>query len=190
MIIKNLLPSSYETEIENALLGNNFPWYHYDITSDLVSPHTKVNSSTKDCHQFSHMFFSDRITSEYYRLIFPIIILLEKETGRKFSDRIIRIKANYLSREADYPESFHNIPHCDGYNVETLIYYVNDSDGNTILFNEKPNDVVENKLTIKEVVSPQRGNCLLFDSEYLHASSPPKTNKNRVVINMVFEKRN
>jgi hypothetical protein len=195
MIIENLLPKTYEDEIENVLLGNNFPWYYYNVTTPATYPDCYYTNTTKDTPQFTHMFFNARmnmpgIVSEYYTLIFPIVILLEKHTGRQFSNRMIRIKANYISRESNYPENYHNIAHTDGDNVESLIYYVNNSDGNTILFNEKLGDVTNNNLTIKETIKPQKGKCLLFESDYLHASSPPKVNTNRVIINIVFEKDN
>ena len=69
----------------------------------------------------------------------------------------------------------HYAPHTDlRRSHSALIYYVNDSDGSTVLFDE-------NKNIIKEV-EPKKGRILLFNGAILHAAGIPK-NGNRCVIN-------
>ena len=62
---------------------------------------------------------------------------------------------------------------------KSLIYYVNDSDGDTIFFNDN----------LKEIkrVNPKKGKAVLFDSNILHCGSNPINTLNRVVINFIFE---
>ena len=72
-------------------------------------------------------------------------------------------------------ESKYYISHTD-LNIKhfALIYYVNDSDGSTILFDE-------NKNIIKEV-EPKKGRILLFNGAILHSGGIPK-NSNRCIVN-------
>lgn len=55
-----------------------------------------------------------------------------------------------------------------------LLYYVNTTDGDTVLYN-KNNEIIER-------ISPRRGRCVLFDGSINHASST-STLSPRIVIN-------
>jgi hypothetical protein len=72
-----------------------------------------------------------------------------------------------------------NAPHPDFHNKEylTILYYVNDSDGDTFFF--EGSDCV-NK------VSPVKGTAALYPSCMFHAGSTPTKTETRVVINMCF----
>ena len=72
--------------------------------------------------------------------------------------------------------------------TESLLYYVNHSDGDTFIFNEKFYGETINKLTVNKKITPNRGQCVLFDSTYLHAGSPPRIHDYRMVINLAFMK--
>ena len=62
--------------------------------------------------------------------------------------------------------------------MSTFLYYVNDSDGDTIFFNK-------NKKEIKRV-KPKKGTGVLFKSNTLHAGSNPINSDKRMVINYIF----
>jgi len=101
----------------------------------------------------------------------------------------VKIKFNML-RKTDFPENHYNIPHVDydTLNKMSAIYYVNDSDGDTILFNERFDETkLPEKLTIMQRVAPKKNRLVLFDSDRFHASSNPRTNQERIVINFVFQ---
>jgi len=67
----------------------------------------------------------------------------------------------------------------------TAIYYANDSDGDTFIFNESYLEKIEDisKLTIKKRVSPKKGRVVLFPANTLHAGSFPTEHEDRMVIN-------
>lgn len=89
----------------------------------------------------------------------------------------------------------HHLPHIDSwYPHWVAIYYVNDSDGDTYIFNEINDNydsgiedvklIEKNKFTIKKRITPKKGKVLLFEGKYYHTSSWPKKNKYRTVINI------
>ena len=58
-----------------------------------------------------------------------------------------------------------------------FLYYVNDSDGDTILYED-------DKKTVLTRVSPKKNRLLLFSGDIPHCSSSPTKNLKRVVINI------
>ena len=61
-----------------------------------------------------------------------------------------------------------------------MVYYVIDSDGDTILLDD-------DKRNIKASSSPIAGNLFVFDSRKWHRSTPPQINQRRVIINFILE---
>ena len=68
------------------------------------------------------------------------------------------------------------------------IYYVNDSDGETIIYNQEFDGDFEppSDLTIMTKVEPKANRLLIFDGKYFHTGSSPSKHKNRIIINSNF----
>ena len=69
----------------------------------------------------------------------------------------------------------------------TTIYYVNETDGNTIFYEERTTNPQEkfdiNKLTVKKEIEPKPNRLVIFDGFQLHTGSSPKNYSNRILIN-------
>jgi len=81
-------------------------------------------------------------------------------------------------------------PHVDSpYPHVATIFYLNDSDGNTVIFNEKfegdPN-FDESKLTIQREIEPKANRLLIFNGHYIHTGHVPAKHNNRVILNSNF----
>ena len=63
------------------------------------------------------------------------------------------------------------------------IFYVNDTDGDTIIYGQ-------DRLEIKERVSPKANRLVIFDGDILHTGSSPTKHKTRILINSNFHMRN
>lgn len=182
-LIADFLPNQYVNEISSTLLSNSFPWYYHCETSS----HLHDDQNTVDSCQFVHSFYQDNtIKSSYYNLISPILLFLSKETGKDYTSNLIRIKSNLLLKQPSANRDFYHSPHRDDpmFETETFLYYVNDSDGDTVIFNQQ-----ENALVISHRNSPKAGTGILFDSTKLHASCSPIDSDVRMVLNFVFHKR-
>ena len=87
------------------------------------------------------------------------------------------------------PEEAHSYPHTDLNQADvkgiSMLYYVNDSDGDTIFFEESPEEF-NGTLSVKQRVSPKKGTAVIFDSATIHAGQVPKNAKNRVVVSSIF----
>jgi hypothetical protein len=84
----------------------------------------------------------------------------------------------------------HN-PHIDyPYDNITTIFYLNDSDGDTVLFDEYGKDVntIYSQSTLKEVhrVTPKANRLLIYEGNRLHTGNSPTKNKRHVLLNSNF----
>lgn len=149
--------------LEQTLLSNTFPYYFRDNTT---------YENEKDTCQFQHNFFYDgKSNSEYFESFFKKFkSFIDLNSTHK---NILRMKSNLLLNNK--AEIFNSIHRDNTFDHLNLIYYVNDSDGDTFLF--------EKNIIIKNV-SPKKGRILLFDGKYEHASSNPTKSKYRSVINI------
>ena len=82
----------------------------------------------------------------------------------------------------------YNLPHID-YNFphKTVIFYLNDSDGPTWIFNEKFNGPEEpTKFTVGEKVDPKENRMILLDGLQYHTASNPINSDRRVILNVNY----
>ena len=106
-----------------------------------------------------------------------------------FKYELQRVKVNF-NPKVDIPKDRCMHPHCDiRENGFTAIYYINDSDGDTIIFNEKTMDpyLQGKELSIKKRIKNKKGRLVMFNQDYLHAGMPPIISDYRAVINFNFK---
>jgi len=90
-------------------------------------------------------------------------------------------------------DKIYGVPHLDGQNDRpylVAVYYVNDVDGDTVLFKQTRNnctaqDIIDGKLDIDQTISPKKGRLVIFDGSIYHAVGKPKTDL-RCIINYNF----
>jgi hypothetical protein len=98
-----------------------------------------------------------------------------------------RIKINLQFQNSKFKEKY-NPPHIDSSipNHISIVYYIEDSDGDTILFDKCiPNEPLNLTPILKN--PPVQGNALVFPSKQFHSSSVPVNHSTRFIINMVLE---
>ena len=199
-IYDNFLPDDFADEIENVLMGDQFSWYVNPATTYAKDYSNKVEldelqtKNTIEHSQLTHSFHytkddKDGVeNSNYCSLIYSIMDILKTNTFWKDNLRLIRSKANLNFSMTNYTKDNHQPIHPDvskhkwkegGY--KSLLYYVNDSDGDTIFFDDE--------LNVTMRVSPKKNRAIIFDSNNLHAGSNPIKNHMRAVINLVFKWR-
>ena len=124
-----------------------------------------------------------------YGLFLKPLIYTIRDTFPDYKlDTPMRIKANLLLKQESFPPFHYNVIHVDSLDESkwSLVYYLDDSDGDTVLFNEFKSDRPE-KLTIFKKISPKKNRVVLFNSARYHASSNPRVNSERRVINIVMD---
>lgn len=181
----DLVPTSYSDFLLNEF-QNNTSWMFTPSASNVNDNYDKNDPNIRDSTQFVHAILGyNNPVSSLFQTVVPIVWFFEKESGYKVKN-ILRIKANCLVRDGD--EQKYNPPHVDVYEpgCVSLVYYINDSDGDTVLF-DKMIQQGHNNLTPIHRVSPKKGSVFMFPSNQLHASSCPIESRQRLVINFILE---
>ena len=187
-IVENVVPSGYADAIEYDLMKSKFPWYYID---DVTNVNYGNNSG------FVHVAYDyGTQPSEWHPFIKPIVYSLEAAHGHAIT-QLFRIRVGFLLQSA---EAKYNTPHVDFlWPHYTACYYVNDSDGDTVLFDKMLSDVGPNitdelvheytKQTEFNVVArctPKKNSVCIFDGLRFHASSKPVEHDRRLVITINY----
>jgi hypothetical protein len=194
-LLDNFLPKKYQDYLEYHFLQPHMSWNYYTDTVDynmnnkeLTKSGVILNELTKDSPQLVHTFLEKgKVVSDKIDIIQPFLFFFKKQYGID-PHKLYRIKLNLMFQDKEYPDGYYNPPHTDvplsypdGYKV--FLYYPIDSDGDTLLFNE---DWTSKKHTIQNRKTPRKGNAIIFDAKQLHCSTPPKFNKHRLALNIVY----
>jgi len=176
MLVKKFLPNSLADKVEDLLCSNRLPWqWSPGMTYD-----QELNNSNKD-YQFVHSFISNNeSTSIYSTFINTLADWFEHHSGYVVK-KIHRIKANLLVKNEHSQFELDNLLHHDvnDNNYISMIYYVHDSDGDTLVF--------DNKINLINQISPKKNTAFWFRSKELHRPTPPVIYGARVIINCIFE---
>jgi hypothetical protein len=183
-IFDGILTKHEENCFENLIL-NFIPWYFNSSTSSPNGPYSLYEKNDKNVienFQFTHLYVGydhqhkvSEKNSEYSNLTLNLLKLFCKKTNLN-NVSIVRIKSNLQTQEKNSFEENYTTPHHDfTFDHYVLLYYVNDSDGATVIF--------DNNNNILEKINPKKGRFLLFDGKLLHSSSSPINCKYRIVIN-------
>jgi len=187
IIIDNLLTDAEQDKIEQCLLDNTINWTFGRKLN--YKSHQEVSDKQKSTMMgFSHLIINNGvILSDNLNLYCEPII----RAAQKYK---FKIEGLFNCRcQLQLPISnneIHGIPHVDGHNnkpYKVFLYYVNDSDGQTVIFNENTKTTTTEQIKNKEYtermrVEPKKGRLVIMDGDIYHASGRPK-NDIRLVLN-------
>lgn len=190
-IIDNFLSNDLADLVYEQLSLKNFPWYFDEgtlnkkIKQSYVDKGIRVKDDDRilDYCMFNHYFYDTSQTQE-------------KMSGFDISNHILdyiiktynledivlfKVKANLTTQMNNATKDNFAEPHIDIRDNEHigLIYYVNDSDGDTFMFN--------NNLEIKKRITPKKNRAVVFKGNILHSAGHPLKTNRRLVINFDFK---
>ena len=179
---------------------NSFPWYTIDrighkdfFEKDETNIYTDINVS--DFGGLYHMVVDDGVPRSDDAYFFTSILDSYCTALNKRISKIHRIRIRYTHPVPNHTFAKYAAPHIDFNSEEdftTLVYYVDNSDGDTILFSKKHVIGEEYDPVIKEPLSevyrhtPTKGEALVFSGHRYHAGNYPIDYGRRVVINFDF----
>ena len=193
IIVDNALTESESDHLENLLTSDIFPYYMgMDINPNHFAspeeyPGIIVSSNSVTTPQMSHVCHNHKNpnNSPYYPYA--------KELSGKILQHLDitnpvfeRIKFNMMFPNKKLSKIHHNVPHIDALDGWVLLYFVNDSDGDTMFFNQKYTGEVQHCVTVRHRITPAKGKAVIFKSDIFHCSTNPTLSDMRVVMNVNF----
>lgn len=169
--LKDLASEEFKINIKNLLDSHEFAWG--------FDKHSTYERDVEDkIYQFTHPTIREGEVICRYIHFFTYLIKLLNERLNLNIKLVHRIKTNFLPvqsyTEADLEKSWHTDTKFDNY--YTLIYFVDDSDGDTVI---KTDEGIKS-------YKPTAGDAILFRSNIEHRATPPTGNNIRRVVNYVF----
>lgn len=180
--IENFLPQCYNDELNDMFNLYDFDWHYLDDISGAPKNIFIEEQEYENQLGFGHVFFQDKqAISPFFHEVFPIIYFIADKFNLELSiNQILRIRAG-MNVNVNPEKNIVHRAHVDYDNIrhKTFLYYVNDSDGDTIFYKNK-------ELEPCEKISPKKNTALVFDGDVFHSSSTPKNNNKRITININF----
>ena len=179
-VFDDIISKDYQNKIKSILVGetryndDDFPWYYIDdITSAGDYENQKRGAFGHDYVHYEegiesdfHFLFIDLIKNSCSKLNLKEVDVLQ---GRSF----LQLPTNIKKEDVDTPHTDMSVQHF------VMLYYVCDSDGDTIIYNEKV--ISEKGLTVQKKVTPKQGRVVLFNGAYYHTAQQPNHNLRCIV---------
>ena len=181
-VIDDFAPEGYFDMIKYACLGDQQAWYYQANITAGVFEKRGVGKHGFNCHVVQQPnTFCDNYAAG---LLTDLILQMKNMLG---CENVLRSR---LDMTVYTPGGRRCDPHIDNPNPHiATIFYLNDSDGNTVIYNEKFDgnlDIDESKLTIQKEIEPKANRLLIFDGHYIHTGHVPAHHNNRVILNSNF----
>jgi hypothetical protein len=170
----NIIQQEHQDAIEKSIGGKKFPW-NYKIGATHSDGVDNIYGFVKVLY---FKFNSDIPDQKYINLLSPLLrsAIAKYDSAANLKD-VFRIRAGLFTKNQN--DGRDHLPHIDfTLKHHTMIYYVNDSDGPTSLFDD-------NKKLIY-TCHPKKGRCLIFPGETYHSSAEPKLYPHRIAITFNF----
>lgn len=179
-VIDNCIPSTIQNQIEKLAIDSNIKFGYNNYTNHSLFHDSKYQDGSQLVNKFiedGQFLVGD--VSHFFLLPLQIICLQQQ---LNFSlQGVIRAKVNLKFKQESKLDNFINPPHVDN-NIENSligIYYINDSDGDTVIYEDRD-------LKISKTIEPKKGRMILMDGSNIHSASHPLKTETRMVINYNF----
>lgn len=169
----DVLDREYHWKLNELFTSVEFPWYFQR------QAHSQSDALSVLSVGFTHLFVSGgKPNSDMEFVLNPLMEFLVE----KFENvEMLRVQANLL---LNHGRPYIGTIHTDGFNGYELdgktwlsaVYYVSESDGDTVFFDERGFE--------RERQSPMPNSMIVFKGKNPHAASLPINHPSRIVINM------
>ena len=185
-VIDDFIDTEYQEDIRNILMGDyqyrkkDFPWYYTEDVTGANDPDSQHRTALG--HDYVVMDDEDNPTGERISIFHYLFLPMLKNVCREMKIKNINVLQgrSFLQFPLNLKDRTVDTPHIDLHNRKHLValYYVCDSDGDTIIYNEREK---LGTYTIKQKVTPKQGRIVLFDGSLYHTAEQPLNNVRCVV---------
>ena len=192
-VIDDFIDLEYQEDIRTILMsdyqfqGKDFPWYYIqDVTAE-----GDVDSQNRAALAHEYLVFDEytstpeeqKATEEIDHFHYLFLPMLKHVCVRMNIKKINVLQGrSFLQFPLNLKDRTVDTPHIDLHSRKHLValYYVCDSDGDTIIYNER-REPADKVYTVKQRVTPKQGRMVLFDGSLYHTAEQPERNVRCVV---------
>tara|TARA_R100001129_G_scaffold156020_1_gene119135 strand:+ start:52 stop:648 length:597 start_codon:yes stop_codon:yes gene_type:complete len=175
LVFDDIIDEVYQNKIKSVLIcqtrynDEDFPWYYIDD----VTAAGDYENQKRGAFVHDYADYEQGVTSDFHYLF---IDLIKKSCSKlKIKEVDVLQGRSFLQLPTNIKREDVDSPHTDMiYKHFVMLYYVCDSDGDTIIYNEKV--ISEKGLTVQKKVTPKQGRVVLFDGAYYHTAQQPNNN--------------
>jgi len=194
-IVDNFFSPTYFSKIKDFVTQYNFSWnFRKDVTT---------NEAGKNNSLFDYgLNLEIRSDTNFGQFIGPAIFMMQDHAG---CSSVYRARLDMTFYAGKTPHRHQ--PHIDlPYPNISAIFYITESDGPTVIFDQKVSSSDEDEkfpyaedhsklkngeydissLSIKKEIDPKPNRVLFFSGDYIHTGHSPFTYKNRLLMNCNF----
>jgi hypothetical protein len=188
IIIDDVIPTHLQDKIEDLFTSNRLPWIFF---KDIAIPSSEIKrlGITKLTPGIACYIKQDNPKFANEQLLKEVKIIVDescKKIGKQCKDIFNARSFMHFPLAEPLRKEYDNV-HVDiNYEHLVCLYYVNNTDGDTYIFDKTKKELnhisKDTKLGILKQVSPKKGRVVLFDGRRYHSSSGP-TKDIRCIIN-------
>ena len=210
LIIDDFFDQEDFLKIQGLFLGPKMPWYYLPTISvpswisDKIVDQYAIETDACQCLILDR---SRNYLTEEYVVLYPYLMKMMSKLGYT-EENLYRVRTTMKWPKPGIGSEKYNIPHIDAtWPHKTILFYLNNSDGDTRLFHQvqppmKRNleDINENAdakeldeyaknfintgFTVKESISPKENRLIMFDGMQYHTAGIPVNSERRVILNI------
>jgi hypothetical protein len=191
-VIDNFLNQKDFLELQRIVMSKDFPWFYIEHASLNPEDNNIEDTLAIETPGFNHILFDREwnVRSFTYETMSAFFKKIETEFGFSESD-ILRARFSMKVPKIGFKDINYNLPHIDYYFPHhTMIYYINDSDGDTRIFDQYytmtgiKTGIAQKDFTIENQVTPKANRLVWIDGLQYHTASNPIVNNRRIVFNL------
>lgn len=187
-VVDNFLPKFFYQPLLRQIYSEGFSWFYVDEPSGGIKPNkVKGVHFPENQFGFSHLAYKSSeggAVSNIYQSLVPMINLIEESFDITVNE-LLRVR---LGMTTSMGEGGNQYPHVDAqFPHYTLLYYLDESDGDTIFYDQHYTDGREMKdFSVAFANSPKANQAILFNGLQFHSSGIPEKYSRRTTININF----
>ena len=185
-ILDNFLDSDNFGKLQNFFMSADFPWYFVPNVS--LPPDSEIQDPLAvETFGYNHTIFDHETGNKSF--VFENMPIIIETFENKFSKKvkeILRVRMSMKHPKINFSDENYNLPHVDyPFKHSTLIFYVNDCDGDTRIFDQFYEDPEPKHFTTKARIKPKANRILFLENGLnYHTASNPFEYDRRIVLNI------
>lgn len=190
-IIDNFLSKDNFLKLQEKVLTRHFPWFYCDHASLDPRDNFIKDELAKETDGYAHVFYDRQHDVKSFTYDYLIDFYKAIENLGFTQEHLIRVRASVKSPKKNYTLDNYNLPHVDYFFPhDVMIYYLNDSDGDTRIFDQKFIYTGNNyglgfdTFTTSQRITPKANRLVWFDGFVYHTASNPVESTRRVILNI------